>query len=181
MKALPTERSHADAPERKHLFWAGAQVLAVVGVLILGAILSSDSPPDPVRPPVGPDEAPVALSAAPQPEFGASAAALQEDAAARLAPRVQRDVERLDAAGHDWTAQLAVLCDIGQTERMVRLYGADPAFYVLPKDHADQPCFRICWSHYRTRQQAKDARDLPAALRSFEPNPVPKSVEQVLQ
>ncbi len=85
------------------------------------------------------------------------------------------------SGGKGWTAQLAVLCEPARVEQMIERFGDLGGFHVLPSYLREKPCFRVCWSRYSTREDARAASDLPAVLRRITPQPVPKPVSEVVE
>jgi septal ring-binding cell division protein DamX len=160
---------------------------AVLGVLLLGALLRTDRPreaaidhdrttaperKDAVRSTAAPTAAPPAFA---DDEFPPSATAYP------LAARAATDLERLAAVGDGWTAQLAVLCDRTRVTQLLERFGEHAPFYVLPSLQGDSACFRICWNRYAEREAAQRAADLLPALRAIEARPLPKAISEVVQ
>jgi septal ring-binding cell division protein DamX len=172
---------------------AWALVGSVVGVLVLGALLRSD--PTAVvagAAPVGPPQ-PAARVATPLDPDPAAAVPGGDGVPVRtrpspaglpplhaLAQRAAGDAERLASSGDGWTAQLALLCDPERASRLVEEFGALEPFHLLPTLHDGRACFLVCWGAYASRDRARQAADLPAALRSLGADPLPKSIAQVL-
>ena len=151
-----------------HLVSFGTLLAAVVGVLLLGAVLrtevpetgagaSTTNPPAQDRPPV-----------------------LDEDLDG-LAQRLRDDVDRLGRVSDEWTAQLGLFCDPLRVRELFDRFGDLAGFHILPSPHGDEVCFRICWGQYRTAAEAKAARDLPESVRKILPAPFPKPVDEVLE
>ena len=157
-----------------HLVSFGTLLASVVGVLVLGAVLRTETPgaveaglttlassgpvaSDPPRPPA----APASLD--------------------RLAQRALADAARMGNAGGAWTAQLGLFCDAGRVQEMLAQFGDREAFHILPSLYRDEACFRVCWGRYASADKARAARDLPAQLRGVAPTPLPKSVAEVLE
>ena len=175
-----TRRSLALRENLPHLLPVGTLVGAVLGVLILGAVLRSGEAPN------GADPRPAAVSegrsAEPTPQDRTLQAAAGRPADKRaLAGRVEADLERMAAAGGGFTAQLALLCDAARVQQILDRFGDHRPLHVLPTFHEDRACFLVCWNRYSTPKLAKQARDLPAPLRSIQPEPLPKEISKILQ
>ncbi len=162
---------------------------AVVGVLILGAMLRSgvrDPLPVPERRPPsdeaksltpGPsgraqDHVPPTLPASTTPD----PPQLNE-----LARRAQSDLDRLSSSRQAWTLKLATVCDPANAQRWLDQVGDESKLFFVPILIDDRACFRLSWGRFDSRDRAAAAR-LPAALRSFAAvEPSPSSVEQILR
>ncbi len=156
-----------------HLVSLGTLLAAVVGVLLLGAVLHTEVP-----------QANTGGSGAPTTSSGVLVAGPREARHAtldRLAQRAQADAGRLGRASDEWTAQLGLFCDPARVRELFEQFGDLPAFHILPSVHRDQACFRICWGQYGTAAEAKAAGDLPESLREIMPSPLPKPVNEVLE
>ena len=101
------------------------------------------------------------------------------DAISRLGRRAMADVDRLESSGGEWTSQVGVYCDPQRVSRLVARLEDPSDLYVLPVLLDDRPCFRVCWGHYADHGRAKQARDLPAALR--ENGTFPQRISSVVQ
>ncbi len=208
--AAPKDRSAVEGDGLRHewtrVLWFVALVASVLGVLALGASLSTDPPSSvgvgPVEPqseprlrslPAGrasadprqelPAQAEPPLDSAPAGLFGQPPAAPEPQDPVPpdpLADRIASDLERL-APHAGWTAQIAVLCDRVRVEALIESFGPVEPLHVLPAFQGQRPCFRLCWSRYESRQQAQAALDLPTELRAIAPNPVPKEIAEVVQ
>ena len=177
----------ADPPPRdwSNLLSFGGLAGAVVGVLLLGAALRTDAPPATPLPDAPPrsaglipaeDRGPAVPETTRPPEAVSPAAP-----ATRLAGRAAADLERMSARPAGWTAQLAVLCDTKRVTALTERFGDHENYYLLPVLHGKSACFRICWNHYRTREAAASAADLPRAMRAIEARPLPKAVAEIVE
>lgn len=172
-------------PDGRHLLRVALPVAIVLGVLIVGAVLQSDPSPDtnpplarnqdpPLPPPSAnessswsdsdQDDNPLEVESGGA-AVETSATVPSTDRLSDLARRVMEDVDRLESTGDDWTSQIGVFCDDERVSELVGRHGDRAELFVLPVLLDDRPCFRICWGHYTTHDQAAQARDLPAALR----------------
>ena len=164
---------------------------AILTVLLMGAVLRTDAPRDdflvlgtgPARPSAPlPDETGPPLPRQSDPGGTPVDLPLLETELDRMARRSSHDVARLASMADGWTAQIGVFCDPSRVARLVEGFGDQPALFVLPSYHADQPCFRICWNRYSARADALRARDLPAPLRGLlSGDPLPRPVTEVLE
>jgi len=161
----------------KQLLSFGGLAGAVVAILLLGAALSTDSPPTMIQARLGPPApgAELTTPTAPPPEEPRTA-----PPADHLARRALADLERMTGA-QGFTAQLAVLCDAEQVGVLTDRFGDHDAYYLLPVLHGDTACFRICWNRYATREKAASAADLPRAMRAIESRPLPKNIAEVVE
>jgi septal ring-binding cell division protein DamX len=181
-KRTPTDED-GQRQDWSHLLSVGGLIGAVLGVLLLAATLRTDAPSSPLLAPTTPpptvDAArPIRPTAAVPTEASVLPPVAPVD---RLARRASADLERIAQDGDGWTAQLAVLCDPARVAPLIDRFGDRTALHVLPSLHQDNPCFRICWNRYPTRDEAKRAADLPAALRAIEARPLPKQVAEVVR
>ena len=158
-----------------HLLPVGTLVGAVLGVLILGAVLQSEEPSTAAAPRA------VAAAEARSPDRTAAAGSEASSRIHGLARRVEQDLERMAAPGDGWTAQLALLCDPSRVQQILDRFGSQRPLHILPTFHNDDACFLVCWNRYPTSERAKKASDLPAALRSVQPKPLPKEIAKILQ
>jgi septal ring-binding cell division protein DamX len=204
---MMAKKRKAETSDRRHLLTVGLPVALVLATLVLGALLqsgrgsTSDSavldeeaplPPPPsyeqrwsdsaldenpleVDPREMPEDQPPAATAPaptrpPQPAEGVS----------RLARKVMRDVERLQATGDPWTAQIGVYCDDQRVDQLARRFADEDRFYLLPVLLEERACFRICWGHFTDRDRASQvAGSLPAPFRGEKP--IPRRVAAVLE
>jgi hypothetical protein len=169
----------------------GALFLCVVGVLALAAFLKTESPP--AHPSALPaptvSEEPELAPEQPVAPTRAGGSAPRRSPAETPPPvvgtdllrRTQDDLQRFSGGGDPWTLQLALLCDPGGAREAVDRFGAHAELHVLPSLHDDRACFVLTWNRYGTREAAKTARDLPAAVRSSYPGAFPKAVAEVLR
>ena len=159
----------------------GSLFIAVTGVVMLGALLRTSPPTaaDPPRPASAPSpaEKQAPRIAAPPVERSPIQAAPID----ALARRASADIDRLAGSGHTWTAQLAMLCDPAGATEFLERRADDPRLYLLPAIHGESACIRVCWGHYASRDAAKQADDLPAALRAMQNDPLPKAIREILE
>jgi septal ring-binding cell division protein DamX len=179
------------------LLKSAALLGAVLGVLLLGAALRTEPPRSgTVAPPLPPVDADVAeptphvRAAEPEPPRGVeptppargtAAPRVAETASDPLVDRAAGDLERFAQAEGAWTAQLHLLCDRERVEGLLERFGHHSAFHVIPTLYEGRPCFRLCWNRYDTRDEARSASDMPAALRDVQPRPTAKSIREVLE
>jgi hypothetical protein len=182
---MPPEKQQT--PEDwKQLLSFGGLAGAVLAILLLGALLSTDSPRTTIQAGLGPPApgADLTTPTAPPPETSRTTPpadrAPADPPADHLARRALADLERMTGA-QGWTAQLAVLCDAEHVGALTERFGDDDAYYLLPVLHGDTACFRICWNRYPTREQAASAADLPRAMRAIESRPLPKNIAEVVE
>jgi hypothetical protein len=178
------DRARDDWPR---LLAFAAMVAAVVAVLALGVALRTDRPRATANErtlPAAPDRGADARAAA-RPDAAPSELAVEAQPPSapsnRLATRVATDLERLAASEEGWTAQLAVLCDRTHVSQLIERFGEHGPFHVLPALQGDSACFRICWNRYADRDAARQAADLPPALRAIEARPLPKAISEVVE
>lgn len=149
------------------LLASGALLAAVVIVLVLGAVLRSDpeelGPDDHARLESVEPAAAVAESRNTDPPSTLVRVADGQDALAR---RTTEDLRRLTALPDDWTLQLELLCEADRARILIERHGAQPAFHVLPAFHGGVECYRVCWNHYPSAEEARLAPDLPPELRT---------------
>lgn len=175
--ASEADRHGEDWPQ---LVSFGTLLAAVLGVLLLGAVLRTAVP----EADSGGGGAPTTSSGVRV--AGPRAAPRQRPTVAdamldRLARRAQADAGRLGRASDEWTAQLGLFCDPARVQELFEEFGGLTSFHILPSLHRGAACFRICWGHYRTATEARAARDLPQSLRDIVPSPLPKPVDEVLE
>jgi septal ring-binding cell division protein DamX len=178
------DRARDDWPR---LLSFAALFAAVLGVLLLGAVLRTDRPReaaverDLATAPVREDSVRVTAAPTAAPRELADEGLPPSATVNLLAARAATDLERLAAMGSGWTAQLAVLCDRTRVTQLLERFGEHAPFYVLPSLQGDSACFRICWNRYTEREAAQRAADLPPALREIESRPLPKAISEVVQ
>jgi septal ring-binding cell division protein DamX len=177
----------------RSLLPASLLLLAVFGTLVLGAVLRiAPEPPDaapPLDPPpadaarIPPDfeELPADFEELPA-EFEERAAIEPAPAAdlARLALRARDDARRLSAPGEAWTLQFMVTRRAETAERLLRELGHDPELHLLPVRLDDEPCFRICWGSFASRESAATASTIPPALIALNREPIPRPIADLI-
>jgi len=192
----------ADPNDGRHLISVGLPLGTVLGVLILGALLQSGPseavgvtpsplaeqlPPPPsyaARPQTPPgnepatrvDIAPRPAAAPPRPTHQTST---RDNSVSRLGRRALKDVDRLASARNRWTSQVGVYCDAAHVSAMVEQFQGETSLYLLPALIEDRACFRVCWGRYDDQNEARRARDLPAALRGG--GTFPRRISSVIQ
>ena len=194
-----TKNRQSSSSDARHLLSVGLPLGIVLSVLILGAALQSgpatatsggqSAVADPPLPPpasygqsrstvpsAAETPAPEATVRRPEP---APATLDGSGAISRLGRRAMADLGRLESSGDEWTSQVGVYCDPQRVSRLVALLEDASDLYVLPVLLEDRPCFRVCWGHYADHGRAKQARDLPAALR--ENGTFPQRISSVVQ
>jgi septal ring-binding cell division protein DamX len=182
---MPKERKPdgAAAPGNRieRLFPAGVLGLAVVGVLVLGAILARDAAIQPA--PASAQLAPPSGAARPAelgglelidrpsgtPTYPAAhaASAPAHQLPQEPAERATYDLRRLASAGSGFTLQLAAICDEQNVRRQLTAHGEDPRLHLLPTTIGGSACYRLCWGHYLSRDGAASAGTLPPTLRAL--------------
>jgi septal ring-binding cell division protein DamX len=190
---MAKQRKAKAEPDWKHLVSAGALVTAVLGTLLLGAVLQAD----PER--REPASASLPSGLTPEPEEprteGISESARADDREgpsttsgyavpfggdAGLADRAAADERRLDASGHGYTLQFAVNCETKNVRANLEALKGHHDFYLLTMLYQDRACFRLCWGFYNSEQQALAARDVPETLRAMSTNPKVLSIAEAL-
>lgn len=189
-------KGSSESMSRKQLISAGAVAVAVVGTLLLGAALQSDSEPDvtvELPEPTDIEIGETALDILPVEESPAPATAVDRPderqrtpaesrppvtprGADPLAERGAADLQRLRSRGGEWTLQFASMCD---PERVAALLGSlerHESFFLVPAGD----CYRLWWGRYRSRDQAVAAGDVPAELDSIPENPFPRRIAEAL-
>jgi hypothetical protein len=154
--------------DARHLLTAGALLGAVLGTLALGAALQ--------QPPVGRPTAPAAQDSAPAelPSEDLSQP-LSADDAPEPAP-----LERQPPRAEGWTLQFMVACNAESVGKIEQQLGGDPRLYLLPLVHQGQPCHRICWGQYRSRELALAESSLPAPLLQINREPIPRRIDDLI-
>ena len=179
-------KSEAAINDWRHLTLSVALILAVVGTLVLGAMLeagpdrpqSASAPPAAARP--VPEEPPEASGSLDAPAEPAPSGALSYSGGADLVDRAAEDQRRLQASGHGYTLQFAVVCDPGNVRASREALAGHPEFYVLTMLYRDRACFRLCWGFYDSEEQARADRDLPETLLRMTATPKVISVADAL-
>jgi len=59
--------------------------------------------------------------------------------------------------------------------------GDDSRLYLLPMVLDGEPCYRICWGTYRSREAALSNTDTPAQLLGLNPEPLPRRISDLLR
>lgn len=172
----------------KHLVTVAGLFVAVVGTLLLGAVLQVDSqeivpafeeaviiePTDATMP----DAAVAAPSADATPRQPASESPALEPPRhelASLARRAARDLDRLPRTG--WMLQIMLACEAETVQRLLGQSGNDEHVHLLPATHDGRSCFRICWGPFDSHDAAADAAaGLPRWIRALPDSPHPKSI-----
>ena len=177
-RAASDEDRHAE--DWPHLVSFGTLLVAVVGVLLLGALLRTEVPGVATGERKAPRTSSGVLVAGPleTPQHRPAADGATLD---RLARRAEADAGRLGRASAEWTAQLGLFCDPARVRELFEQFGDQVSFHILPSLYRDEACFRICWGQYGTAAEAKAARDLPEPLRQIVPVPLPKPIDEVLE
>ena len=168
--------------DAKHLLIAGGLAGAVLGTLILGAVLrvepndsgltviervdSAAVDPTVESPPPAAD---VQTPAAPRPSAGD-----------RPAARAIKDAGRLSRAADRWTLQFMVTCTPQTAADVLERLAADSEMYMLPLMLNDQPCLRICWGNFASRDRAVAANGIPPALTALNADPIPRPIVGLL-
>ena len=98
-----------------------------------------------------------------------------------LARRAVMDPRRLADSAGGWTLQFMFTCLPETAEQVVHGVGSDSRLHLLPMLQDDQPCFRICWGSYTTRDQALAAADIPAVLLQLTQEPLARQIDDLLR
>jgi len=172
----------------KQIVSGGALIVAVLGTLILAAILRAG--PESTPPTAGPARtvepeapAPVAVEqpSVPAPEVDSSPAGegprLTMPAADPLTLRASRDRDRLSSRAADWTLQFARFCEKEHVERLLAGLASRNELYVIESGG----CYSVCWGVYASADLARAAGNIPPALAEIPGTPFPKSVEEALR
>lgn len=180
----------------RHVLPVAGLLTAVVGALLIGAVLQVDGDvPLPAidTPATGPPVAaaepvptaairPTPAETAPLPTTTeVPAAAESGDEILDLARRARRDEQRLARSGGAWTLQFMMACDPANVAPPAKSLAAERDFYLLSKMHDQRACFRLCWGSFASRDLALAANGIPAPLARLAERPQPLPVEQVLQ
>ncbi len=117
------------------------------------------APPAPATEPGAAMPVPPAAATAPAP-------AAQSDPARARYQEAAESFAR-DRAGVAYTVQFELVC---QTESVARALGAGPSVWFVPVQYRGQPCFRVFWGRYDTREEAERGKDeIPPSLRGSGP------------
>ena len=161
-------RENDGAPEDwRRVLPVGGLIAAVLITLALGAALRTDSQ----APATGSSPASPAVPApsAAKPETRSGGA--PEDSPLDLDQRAASDARRIRSSSAEWTLQFMLACDPVNIRPRIALLTDQPDFFLLPKQHDGQPCFRLCWGRFRSREQALATTDYPRALHEIEEPP----------
>ena len=181
---------------RKQLISAVAVALAVVGALLLGAVLQSDSEadltvelPEPTDIEIGEtalDILPGEESPGPTTVVDRLDENLRAPAESRprvtprgadpLAERGAADLQRLRSRGGEWTLQFASMCDPERVAALLNSLERHESFFLVPAGD----CYRLWWGRYGSRDQAVAAGGVPAELSSIPENPFPRRIAEAL-
>jgi len=167
--------------DAKHLLTAGALLGAVLGTLALGAALQ--------QPGVEPSSTPSAQEPAPaefpppvprQPLPGDNASPPPLPAPTEHPAPAESGTERHPTSAEGWTLQFMVACNTESVSEIEQQLGDDPRLYLLPLVHQSQPCHRICWGQYRSRELALAESSLPAPLLQINREPIPRRIDDLI-
>jgi hypothetical protein len=173
---------------------AGALVVAVLGVLLVAALMQTrpeaDSQvelPEPTHIEVGetgPDPLPAeAVDAPPGAEGTRKEVRIEPPPAADLSRgsdpltrRTAADLRRLRKPGGVWTLQFASMCDPDRVTALLRSLETHERLYLVPAGD----CYRIWWGRFATREAALSARGVPAELTGMGDSPFPRVIAESL-
>jgi septal ring-binding cell division protein DamX len=96
-----------------------------------------------------------------------------------LERRCREDYRRLSRDRSGWTLQLMIACDPENARKMLDRSGGSDDLYVLPFDHEGDPCYRICWGVYGSRESAEQGRERLPAFTAELGKSTPKSIGEV--
>ena len=161
----------------KHLLAAAGMVGAVMGTLILGAVLRNPNQGRPEQGRIVTEAGPLSVRGGTIPVPATGTADPDGD---DIEDRAREDARRLAASGDEWTLQVMVTCVPETPERLLRKLRGDPRLYLLPVLYNDEACLRICWGSFSTREAAAARRGLPAALEAINHEPIPRPVRDVI-
>jgi len=173
----------------RHLLRVGGLVTAVVGTLILGALLevgTGEAERAELPTTARPDLTPMDPAVPEVVDFPASEEIAHPPLAAptpldRLTDRAAADYERL-AGTSGWTLQFMVACDPDNIAPLHDRLAGNEAFFLLPKLHDDRACFRVLWGRFPDREAAVAASaEVPAVLARVTDRPQPLPVNRVLE
>jgi hypothetical protein len=161
----------------RHLLTAGSLVAAVLGTLILGAILRIDRDDGDNMPAAAPSTggAGMALPTEIEP-------AVEPVGEVELARRANDDSRRLSTTANEWTLQFMVTCEQQTAQRILQGTGGDTRLHLLPVlvEDKDQPCFRICWGRYDSRERAVRNNAVPEVLLALNDHPIPREIRGMM-
>ena len=169
----------------RHVTLSVAVLVAIVGTLVLGAVLQGREPAAP-RAAAGPSPRPETASRGAEPtprapeEPLSSGPVLPFSGDADLVDRAVVDERRLEASGNGYTLQFAVVCEPANVRASLRELAGESSFYLLTMLYRDRACFRMCWGFYDTEGQARAERQIPPALRRITDNPKVISIADAL-
>ncbi len=163
------------AKDLRHLLTAGSLVAAVLGTLILGAILRIDRDDEDG---VAVDAVPLtAGTEAPPRDVGPTAQPVGEG---DLRRRAMDDSRRLSTTADEWTLQFMVTCREQTAQRILQQTGGDRRLHLLPVIVEDQDCFRICWGRYDSRDRAVGNTAIPQVLLTLNASPIPREIRGMM-
>jgi len=178
-------RETADPKSRARPLHSAALLCAIVAPLVLAGWLETEPTPAEShgRAIAAPPPAPrgrVDARATPLPEPAARLAPLEPSPApADLASRAPADTRRIEARG-GFTLQFAVMCREENVRQILAELTADPRLFVLPAAVDGRTCHRLCYGTYPSEAAAREARDVPSALRAITASPRAVRVAQVV-
>jgi septal ring-binding cell division protein DamX len=179
-------KSSQEGMSRKQAIAAGALVVAVLAVLLLAAVLQTDSEadvtvelPEPTEIEIGETSLDVLPGDPPEPSDPAPAVRQSRPpapAADPLAARASADLQRLRSRGGPWTLQFASMCDPDRVAALLGPLERYDDFYLVPAGK----CYRVWWGRFASREQAVAASGVPAELRSIPENPFPRLIAEAI-
>jgi hypothetical protein len=181
---------------RKQAIAAGAVVVAVVGTLLLAAVLQSDPEadvtvelPEPTDIEIGEtaldvlpgDRSSETETLADTPAESPPAPIVSQSRPARppedpLAERAAVDLQRLRSRGGEWTLQFASMCDPDRVAALLSPLERYDELFLVPAGN----CYRVWWGRYASREQAVAAGGIPVELSSIPENPFPRLIAEAL-
>ena len=179
-------RGEATTGDWRHATLTVAVFVAILGTLILGAMLQAGpdrevlarvAPAESADPARADTDPPAA--AAPRDE-GPSGPALSFSGDSDLVDRAVVDERRLGASGNGYTLQFAVVCEPDNVRANLKELDDESSFYLLTMLYRDRACFRLCWGFYDTESQARAERHFPAALERVTATPKVISIADAL-
>ena len=161
----------------RHVLPVGGLIGAVLITLVVGAALRTESPATVLAPPRAADvpAATGATSVEPRSE------AASQDESVDLAQRATSDARRIRSASAAWTLQFMLACDPVNIRSRVEVLADQPDFFLLPKQHDGQSCFRLCWGRFRSREQALATTSYPRALHEITAKPQALQIARALR
>lgn len=167
--------------DAKHLLTAGALLGAVLGTLALGAALQRtgvEADSVSLAQESAPVEAPTAGTGPSIP--GADAPPPPLPAPVEAPGPEESRAERHPTSAEGWTLQFMVACNAESVSKLERQLGGDPRLYLLPLVLQGQPCHRICWGQYRSRELALAESSVPAPLLQINREPIPRRIDDLI-